>query len=107
MAVREEFRRRGCGQLLLEGCEGIARRNYGVSEIYLHVEEENAGALKMYKQSGFTSSDMRNPTINRMDRLLRLVLRVPKAATLYSRRIFKDLLEEEDVEFQLAEAMLP
>lgn len=95
MAVQKEFRRRGLGALLLGGANKLAHETYDISSVFLHVEEENAGALRLYKRAGFERADMAEKGTNSMDRMLRLVLQVPRAAALYQRHLRKPKEGEE------------
>ncbi|MEG4803253.1 GNAT family N-acetyltransferase [Microcoleus sp. ARI1-B5] len=52
LAVHPEYRRQGVAQQLLSNCEDTARE-WGFSEIYLHVLENNHGARQLYYQAGY------------------------------------------------------
>jgi ribosomal protein S18 acetylase RimI-like enzyme len=52
LAVQPEFRRHGVAQQLLQACEQIAV-NWGYENIYLHVLENNHGARRLYRRSGY------------------------------------------------------
>ena len=52
LAVHPEYRRQGVAQQLLNNCEDTARE-WGFSEIYLHVLENNHGARQLYYQAGY------------------------------------------------------
>eukprot|EP00741_Cyanophora_paradoxa_P024861 tig00000310_g24002.t1 len=53
MSVLRPYRRRGLGRLLLRGCEQTAIEQ-GSDHLYLHVMEDNEGALRAYERSGFS-----------------------------------------------------
>jgi len=50
--VAPEARRRGVGRELLDRIEGSAREA-GAGSIWLHVETENAGAIRLYEAQGY------------------------------------------------------
>ncbi|MBE9162944.1 GNAT family N-acetyltransferase [Tychonema sp. LEGE 06208] len=52
LAVHPEYRRQGVAQQLLSNCEDTARE-WGFSEIYLHVLENNHAARQLYYQAGY------------------------------------------------------
>lgn len=52
LAVAKAFRRQGVGQHLLLACEQVAN-TWGFNEIYLHVQEENRSARRLYKRVGY------------------------------------------------------
>lgn len=52
LAVHPEYRRQGVAQQLLNNCEDTARE-WGFSEIYLHVLENNHAARQLYYQAGY------------------------------------------------------
>ncbi|MFM9266144.1 GNAT family N-acetyltransferase [Tychonema sp. BBK16] len=52
LAVHPEYRRQGVAQQLLSSCEQSARE-WGFSEIYLHVLENNHAARQLYYQAGY------------------------------------------------------
>jgi ribosomal protein S18 acetylase RimI-like enzyme len=52
LAVHPEYRRQGVAQQLLSKCEETARE-WGFSEIYLHVLENNHAARQLYYQAGY------------------------------------------------------
>jgi ribosomal protein S18 acetylase RimI-like enzyme len=54
LAVSQEFRRRGIGAELLEGCECIARA-WEHSELFLHVMADNPAGRNLYRRSGYNS----------------------------------------------------
>jgi len=87
MAVRSHVRQRGVGQQLLVLAVAHARQIFGVNHMFLHVEELNLGALRLYKRAGFVRGDMHDANMKSMDRMLRLGLQVPAAATLYTRHL--------------------
>lgn len=87
MAVRSNVRQRGVGQQLLVLAVAHARNIFGVKQMFLHVEELNSGALRLYQRAAFARGDLDDSHMNNMDRMLRLVLQVPPAATLYTRHL--------------------
>ena len=84
MAVRDDVRQHGIGERLLGLAVSHARNIFGVKKMFLHVEELNEGALRLYQRAGFVRGDVDDAHIKSMDRMLRLVLQVPRAATLYA-----------------------
>jgi len=90
MAVRKGFRNRGVGTKLLRGAYHLAVESRGVKEMFLHVEEENDAAVRLYKAQGFARADMKAPPTAYMDRALRLMLQVPVNALLYSTTIERE-----------------
>ena len=54
LAVRSQFRRQGAAWQLLVTCEQIARE-WGFSDLYLHVLENNHQARQLYQKLGYTS----------------------------------------------------
>jgi ribosomal protein S18 acetylase RimI-like enzyme len=52
LAVRAEYRRQGVAYHLLTACESIAL-SWGLSEIYLHVLENNHQARRLYLKTGY------------------------------------------------------
>ncbi|MDQ2096399.1 MAG: GNAT family N-acetyltransferase [Tychonema bourrellyi B0820] len=52
LAVHPEYRRQGVAQQLLSSCEQTVRE-WGFSEVYLHVLENNHGARQLYYQTGY------------------------------------------------------
>ncbi|WP_341734996.1 GNAT family N-acetyltransferase [Microcoleus sp. EPA2] len=52
LAVHPEYRRQGVAQKLLNNCEKTAR-DWGFSEVYLHVLENNHAARQLYYQAGY------------------------------------------------------
>lgn len=53
MAVRREWQRKGLAQRLLACVDDMARQ-FGITDVFLHVEwEENAAAVHVYKKKGF------------------------------------------------------
>ncbi len=53
MAVRAEFRRQGIGRAMLAAVDAHAGGTHGVSQVCLHVEPENRGALRAYAAAAF------------------------------------------------------
>jgi len=82
MAVRDGFRNMGVGGKLLDGAHRLAVE-YRVRDMYLHVEEDNTPAVRLYKSAGFERADMDDQSTFYMDRALRLLLQVPVKAQLY------------------------
>jgi len=87
MAVRHDVRQRGVGERLLMLAVAHARNIFGVKHMFLHVEELNGAALRLYERAGFVRGDVDDSHMSAMDRMLRLVLQVPAAATLYMRSL--------------------
>jgi ribosomal protein S18 acetylase RimI-like enzyme len=52
LAVHPKYRRQGIAQDLLSNCE-VTAREWGFSEIYLHVLENNHAARQLYYQAGY------------------------------------------------------
>jgi len=52
LAVSHRYRRRGIAQRLLKSCEQLTLQ-WGFSNIYLHVLDNNQQAKKLYEQSGY------------------------------------------------------
>jgi ribosomal protein S18 acetylase RimI-like enzyme len=52
LAVRPSYRRRGVALQMLTACEQIAR-DWGFSELYLHVLETNTDARRLYHRAGY------------------------------------------------------
>ncbi len=52
LAVSINFRRRGAACSLLQNCEQIAR-DWGYTELFLHVMADNDGGRKLYQRSGY------------------------------------------------------
>lgn len=53
LCVDERYRGRQIGRSLVRCVENIARTNWGYSRIYLHVDEDNQAALKLYQSEGY------------------------------------------------------
>ncbi|HSM80748.1 MAG TPA: GNAT family N-acetyltransferase [Nodosilinea sp.] len=53
LAVGHRFRRQGIALVLLQSCEQLARR-WNVSELRLHVMEDNLAAQALYRKAGFS-----------------------------------------------------
>ena len=66
--MQKEFRRRGLGALLLRGADRLAQRACGVAAVFLHVEEDNGTALRLYQRAGFARADMEEKGTSGMDR---------------------------------------
>jgi len=58
IAVREDFRNRGIGSLLLDDMLAVAVRNR-VEKIHLEVRRSNLAALELYKKAGFVQCGIR------------------------------------------------
>lgn len=52
LAVHPQYRRLGVGRQLLLSCESVARQ-WGFSELYLHVLEDNHRAKQLYHNLGY------------------------------------------------------
>lgn len=52
LCVAEEFRGKKIGRALVRCVEDIALSSWGMSRIYLHVDEDNVAALSLYKSEG-------------------------------------------------------
>ncbi len=52
LAVHPQYRRLGVGRQLLLSCESIAQQ-WGFSELYLHVLENNHQARRLYRNTGY------------------------------------------------------
>lgn len=53
LAVPLPYRRQGVARKLLDACE-LTAQQWGFSEIYLHVMEDNQAAQNLYTQAGYT-----------------------------------------------------
>jgi len=53
LCVDERFRGRKIGRGLVRCVENIAASNWGYNRMYLHVDEDNAAALNLYKSEGY------------------------------------------------------
>ena len=53
LCVSERYRGRKIGRGLVRCVENIAATNWGYSRMYLHVDEDNAAALNLYKSEGY------------------------------------------------------
>lgn len=60
LAVKQEYRQRGIGLMLLQQCEAIAKQ-WNHQTLYLHVRSDNAIALALYDKLGYRSSLDRSP----------------------------------------------
>ena len=58
LAVRQDFRRRGCAAALLTHALKIMKRNM-VLEVFLEVRRSNAAAQRLYEKFGFRESYVR------------------------------------------------
>lgn len=54
LSVAPMGRRRGLGRYLCRLCESVARDLWGYDELYLHVQEENEAAQRLYEGMGYT-----------------------------------------------------
>ncbi|KAL3915405.1 MAG: hypothetical protein SGILL_005672, partial [Bacillariaceae sp.] len=54
VAVSQDFRRRGIGELLVKEAEQIARYQWGYNDMYLFVEQRNKAAIKLYQKLGYS-----------------------------------------------------
>ena len=52
LCVSEEFRGKKIGRALVRCVEDIAQSSWGMSRMYLHVDEDNVAALRLYKSEG-------------------------------------------------------
>eukprot|EP00465_Bigelowiella_longifila_P001372 CAMPEP_0185269284 /NCGR_PEP_ID=MMETSP1359-20130426/39353_1 /TAXON_ID=552665 /ORGANISM="Bigelowiella longifila, Strain CCMP242" /LENGTH=281 /DNA_ID=CAMNT_0027860381 /DNA_START=230 /DNA_END=1072 /DNA_ORIENTATION=- len=52
LAISQPFRRKGIAKCLLRATETLAHR-WGCNSIWLHVEEDNAPALNLYRRNGY------------------------------------------------------
>lgn len=69
VATHPEFRRRGIGRTLTERAMAHARRK-GVTEIWLHVRDDNPTAIKIYSELGFVERARRTTYTAKPDPLL-------------------------------------
>lgn len=53
LAVDEKYRGQGLGKFLVQCVESIAQDVWGYNRIYLHVDEDNEAALKLYQTAGY------------------------------------------------------
>lgn len=60
--VAEEFRRQRVGEILMLAIMKIAREKYSASGFRIGAEEENAAAISLYKQLGFTENERSKKT---------------------------------------------
>jgi len=60
LAVKQEYRNRGIGLLLLQKCEEIARC-WNHQMLFLHVRPDNEVALSLYNKIGYDTSIERSP----------------------------------------------
>ena len=62
LCVKEQYRGRGIGQLLVHSVETIASTYWGYHHLYLHVDLDNVAAVQLYKKQGYTDVGRRwNP----------------------------------------------
>ncbi|KKD35070.1 GNAT family N-acetyltransferase [Limnoraphis robusta] len=57
LAVHPQYRRLGVAQQLLSRCEAIARQ-WGYSQLYLHVLENNSPAKRLYFKAGYRLAEI-------------------------------------------------
>ena len=57
LAVRPEFRRRGAARVLVEAAAVLARQT--AAAMFLEVADDNAGAIALYEQTGFSVAGRR------------------------------------------------
>lgn len=57
LAVRPPYRRRGVALHMLTACEQIAR-DWGFSDLYLHVLETNNNARRLYQKAGYQTESI-------------------------------------------------
>ncbi|MBI1854432.1 MAG: GNAT family N-acetyltransferase [Chloroflexi bacterium] len=69
VATHPDFRRRGIGRTLTERAMSHARQK-NIDEIWLHVRDDNATAIKIYSDLGFTQHAHRTTYIAKPDSLL-------------------------------------
>lgn len=53
VAVDERHRRQGLARALMVVCENIARDVWGCDELYLHVDQRNTAAVRLYRDLGY------------------------------------------------------
>mmetsp|Transcript_27790 Transcript_27790/g.42757 ORF Transcript_27790/g.42757 Transcript_27790/m.42757 type:complete len:192 (+) Transcript_27790:483-1058(+) len=53
LCVRKEYRGRGIGKMMVKCLENIAFDTWGYSKLYLHVDYDNPGALRLYQKENF------------------------------------------------------
>ena len=53
LCVDEKYRGQKIGRGLVRCVENIAKTNWGYNRMYLHVDEDNAAALNLYKSEGY------------------------------------------------------
>ena len=53
LCVDEKYRGKKIGRGLVRCVENIAKTNWGYNRMYLHVDEDNAAALNLYKSEGY------------------------------------------------------
>ncbi len=54
MAVDNDYRGHGVGQLLMSACESYARNSLGLKRLWLLSNTANAAAIRLYKRNGWT-----------------------------------------------------
>ena len=89
VAVAPRLRRRGVALALLRAAEGHAREG-GVQALYLHVEANNAAALRLYRRAGFRALRETAETES-FSRALGLCAH--KKHTLMSKELFSEIQE--------------
>ena len=53
LCVDEKFRSQKIGRSLVRCVENVAKTSWGYNRMYLHVDEDNLAALKLYKSEGY------------------------------------------------------
>ena len=75
LAIDQGHRRQGIATALLEECDQLARQ-WGFSETYLHVLENNQGARRLYRTVGYeTEAVLGNWFTQTLGRSRRLLMR--------------------------------
>jgi ribosomal protein S18 acetylase RimI-like enzyme len=54
LSVRADARQSGVGSKLVEACEDVVLKHWGMKEIVLEVEEDNESAQRFYEKRGYT-----------------------------------------------------
>jgi len=58
LSVAKEFRRKGLGKMLCQVSERVAKDMWGYKDMYLHVQEENVAAQKLYESMGYVRKNV-------------------------------------------------
>lgn len=53
LCIAHQYRRQGLGRLMCQLCEDVAVRQWRKERMYLHVEQSNAAAQKLYEGMGY------------------------------------------------------